>query len=769
MYSYSFDETTGGIILNSTPTAFSKEPRPVFADELDILGFDEFWTYDKQNEVPYMWAESVNYWYRGKHVAKLKGGDLYHKPEIIITTNEDGKTIELEPAGGRLKPIDIEGMIRANDDIMDIVEGTAVKKIVKAYEKYKSKVDVFHVAFSGGKDSEVLLDLVGKALPKKSFVVVFGDTGMEFPDTYSVVDEIEEKCRKEGIPFFRSESHYSPLESWELFGPPARVLRWCCSVHKSAPQTLKLRSITGKDNYVGLDFVGVRKYESSARSEYQYENYGKKQKGQYSFNAILDWTSAEIWLYIFRNKLPINGAYKKGNSRAGCLFCPMGGGKGDYIQYSSYKQNIEPYIETIKRLNKRHKGDEASLVTYLSSGGWNARKNGRDLTISDTHYIESVENGKCRLTVINPRTDWKQWIKTIGEDPFPYTISGTKDGYIVEFDASMAKAKPTAVKLFKQVFKKSAYCQGCRVCESNCRTGCISFEYGLEIAGCIHCGQCHDIDDGCLVYHSLRTSIGGGKMKEGSINSFANHAPKVEWVRDYFEQGDEYWDANGLGPNQVPMFKRFLREAGIIDDKSAKTYLFEIIQLLGTESSTSWGLIVSNLAYNPQFKWYIQNLDIGSFYSREHVSEMLMGEGVSKNDSTSIINAFKRFCELPIGTSLSWGSTIEKGRQIDSLFRTKCIVPDNRVILYSLVRFADKCNDFREFTLAWLMNEGIERVGVSPTRIFGLDYDEMRNALSGLSARYPDFIDATFTNDLEKITIKEKTPEDVLELFKEEE
>ena len=34
MYTYSYDEETGGILLNTTPTVFSKEPRPVYADEL---------------------------------------------------------------------------------------------------------------------------------------------------------------------------------------------------------------------------------------------------------------------------------------------------------------------------------------------------------------------------------------------------------------------------------------------------------------------------------------------------------------------------------------------------------------------------------------------------------------------------------------------------------------------------------------------------------------------------------------------------------------
>ena len=36
MYSYTFDCETGGLLLNSTPTVFSKEPRPVYAAELDM-------------------------------------------------------------------------------------------------------------------------------------------------------------------------------------------------------------------------------------------------------------------------------------------------------------------------------------------------------------------------------------------------------------------------------------------------------------------------------------------------------------------------------------------------------------------------------------------------------------------------------------------------------------------------------------------------------------------------------------------------------------
>ena len=767
MYSYTYDEETGGILLNTSPTNFSKEPRPVYASELDILGFDKYWNYEKQDDVPYMWAESVQYWYRGKPVARLKGGNLYEAPEIVILNDEEGNPIFPEKNNGYLKPIDLNKMAEKNREMMEIIEATTVKKIVNVYEKYKSKLDVFHVAFSGGKDSEVLLDLVKKALPKKSFVVVFGDTGMEFPDTYRLIEKIRNQCTEEDIPFYTSRSHFKPNESWKLFGPPARVLRWCCSVHKSTPQTLKLREVTGKNDYVGLDFVGVRKHESTTRSKYDYENFGKKQKGQYSHNSILDWTSAEIWLYLFIHNLPINETYKKGNSRAGCLFCPMGGGRGDFLQRTSYKKEVDEYIDLIKSMNSRHRDDDKALESYVSNGGWNARKNGRDLSLDGTKYKDEIKDGNIIITVKKPSTDWREWIKTLGDLPFAYKYNETKDGYQIILKESLKRKYPKEIKRFKQVFHKAAYCVGCKVCETNCRNGCISFKNGLQIIDCKHCGECHEIDSGCLAYHSLHTSS-GGNMKKGSINSFANHAPKMEWVREFFDMKDDFWELNSLGPNQVPMFKRFLRESGLIDKDAKTTDLVDIVESIGWESNNAWGIIVANLAYNTQFRWYIENLEPGVFYQRDNISDILIGEGVSKNDATSIINAFRRFCELPIGMALNWGCVIESGRKIDSLSRMKCVLTDYRVILYSIYIFAEKCNNYKEFSLAWMMNDSIERDGVSPAKIFGFDYEEMKSLLMGLSSKYPEYINASFTNDLDKISLTEKTSLDVINLFKEE-
>ena len=65
--------------------------------------------------------------------------------------------------------------------------------------EYQTKVDVFYVAFSGGKDSVVTLDLVQRALPHNKFKVLFGDTGMEFPDTYIAVNAVEKHCKEQEI------------------------------------------------------------------------------------------------------------------------------------------------------------------------------------------------------------------------------------------------------------------------------------------------------------------------------------------------------------------------------------------------------------------------------------------------------------------------------------------------------------------------------------------------------------------------------------------
>lgn len=394
--------------------------------------------------------------------------------------------------------------------------------------------------------------------------------------------------------------------------------------------------------------------------------------------------------------------------------------------------------------------------------------------MGEVRYQETIKNGKMQIEVTAPKTDWKEWIKTIGKIPFQFEIAEKENGYLITYNANIPKIYPQEIRKFRQVFKKAAYCVGCKVCETNCRNGRIKFDNGkVHITDCIHCGMCHDIDDGCLAYHSLRPPTGGGSMRKESLNSFANHAPKPEWVQQFFDLGNDYWDSGSNTLNkdhQVPMFKKFLRSCGLIDEQGNTTSLFNIVSSpnYGWQSGTTWGLALSNFAYNAQCKWFIMNMDIGIYYDRSHISDMLIAEGVKKNDATSIINAFKRFCKLPLGTVFNFGYVEEKGRQINSLCRTKCMISDNRIVLYALYIFAEKCNLDREFNISYLYDESVERDGVSPVRIFGLyDEEELKSILLGLSSAYPEFINATFTNDLQTITLRDKTSSDVLSLFEE--
>lgn len=249
-----------------------------------------------------------------------------------------------------------------------------------------------------------------------------------------------------------------------------------------------------------------------------------------------------------------------------------------------------------------------------------------------------------------------------------------------------------------------------------------------------------------------------------SLNTMSNHAPKTEWFKNLFEKGNDFFGDHGLGPEQISFFKRFLKNAGIADRDSLLPFA-DIIISLGWDSDTAMGLIYINLVNeNPTVEWYVSNLEVGRVYERKTVENMLISFDVKPPVAKSICGAFKRLTETPLGTKLNFGYVSDDG----DLARTVCSISDPRVILYALYKFAEKCNDYKEFTLNTLLSDNIERDGVSPTRIFGLNREAMIPLLIGLSGKYPEFINATFTNDLDKISLKDdKTSEDVLELFKE--
>jgi phosphoadenosine phosphosulfate reductase len=413
------------------------------------------------------------------------------------------------------------------------------------------------------------------------------------------------------------------------------------------------------------------------------------------------------------------------------------------------------------------------------NGGWGARKNGRDLKNNKFRCVENTTKGFITITATEPSADWKEWMKTLGmltatETGYTVRFEGqeiafdfrnTPNGYVVSIPERMAIDNPRFIRLFKQVFRKAVYCSACRVCETNCRNGCIKFINGkLSITNCVHCYQCHMIDSGCLLFHSLRHPQGGGNGMK-SLNSFADHAPKRDWLVSFFELKEDFFTEHTLGPMMYDMFRRFLRDAGL-NEKNHFTGFAQLIDDIGWETDTALGLMLVNLAMeNPQIAWYITNMDIGYFYERSQIEDMLVALEVKPKDAKSITKAFKRIVETPFGTTLNFGYVTDD----DDMVRSKCSISDNRVVLYALYKFAEKCNLDKEFSVSYLMDETVERAGVSPIRIFGLyDEEELKSILLGLSSAYPEFINATFTNDLQTVTLRDKTSDDVLNLFREE-
>lgn len=809
MYAYEWDSSTGGYILTPMPLAFSKEPRPVYYKELDILGFDKYWDYDKNDSFPYMWAEANNYYYRGRLVAKTKGGSLYTPPELVLIEDP-------EPEGYPLRFVDIPAMVDKNRQLMEQLVQETIKKIYNTFIEYQDKVDVFYVAFSGGKDSVVALDLVQRALPHNCFKVLFGDTGMEFPDTYETVEKIKQICAEEKIEFLQAKSKLKPENTWQIFGPPAVTIRWCCSVHKTTPQIMQLREVLQKPDFTGMAFTGVRGDESLSRSEYDAISYGGKHSGQYSCHPILEWNTAELFLYIYENGLTFNNAYKKGNTRAGCLVCPMSQGKHDYMKYKNYPDNTDLFINKIITTSGKNFSKE-NYDRFVEQGYWRTRKSGRELNFGHDKHVFEIVKGQNVITVQKKNEYWKEWAKTIGqvtslgdgEFSIAYegksyairTISTQEGGEQFTFpNIENSKSDIKFLSLFKSVIIKSVYCVNCGYCAAECKSGCIDMANGVHISNqCKHCFSCHDIYSHCLRYNSIKNRI-GAKVMTG-LDRYYSFGIKENWLRVYFdyEGTSSFWKSDGDGevPNKKKdAFLNFVKDAGLVDeDKSLKGKEYKYIKYkpnkfaekmfsLGVDDESMWVYLMCNLVYaedSEEFRWFIKNIPFSETSTPESIKLRL--DEVMENDKSglgkrNICDALKSFLiKTPFGKQLGLGSVIDYEEKVSSNGRETITLnyfvrgswknPDEKVILYALYKFAEACGNYRQFTLTRLLDTSVESAGISPTQIFGLNRETMEKILNGLTFNYSDLIEARFTLGLDNITLKsDKTANEILnELF----
>jgi phosphoadenosine phosphosulfate reductase len=252
------------------------------------------------------------------------------------------------------------------------------------------------------------------------------------------------------------------------------------------------------------------------------------------------------------------------------------------------------------------------------------------------------------------------------------------------------------------------------------------------------------------------------------INKYLSVGVDANWISSYI-------DDNSFEPGnrKTDVMYGFMADAGIVS-KRKLTSFGELVTRLGTNEINTWALMLCNLVYTPAFGWYVKNIPFNETYYERQL-DIDMGEDTTKKAKGEFWNGFKTiidtneaFKEIGLGIpdiTVKQTSSGEK-KSMNSLIRRPWQSPDPRVILYSLYKFAEACGEYYHFTLRRLLDHDIDSNGISPTQIFGIDGDSMQQILIGLSINYPDFINASFTLDLDKIDLERtKNSQNVLELF----
>ncbi|MFA5049345.1 MAG: phosphoadenosine phosphosulfate reductase family protein [Patescibacteria group bacterium] len=178
----------------------------------------------------------------------------------------------------------------------------------------------YYVAFSGGKDSIVVYDLVKRSGVKH--FVYYSCTGIDPPE---VVHFIKQNY-SEVIFVKPDESFYDGIIR---HGLPTIFKRWCCRL---------LKEISLKKIPLANRIMGIREEESSKRKKRGRISTIKSQKVTH-YKPIFHWNEYHIWDYIEKYNLKYPSLYDEGFNRIGCVVCPFHSSK----EKEKYKSRW-PYI-----------------------------------------------------------------------------------------------------------------------------------------------------------------------------------------------------------------------------------------------------------------------------------------------------------------------------------------------------------------------------------------------------------------------------------------
>ncbi|MGD1209863.1 MAG: DNA phosphorothioation system sulfurtransferase DndC [Candidatus Acidiferrales bacterium] len=203
------------------------------------------------------------------------------------------------------------------------------------------------IAYSGGKDSTAVLQLVWSSLDSlkssqrtKSVEIAYVDTGMEHP-AYSemltgTLFKIEKAANAQRMPF--NVHILAPLLKHRYFvavigrgyAPPTHWFRWCTKDMRIRPMTQFIKDTISLHSQVVI-VLGLRRSESQSRSATLAKySRGKPFQGAYgslkratAFTPIEDFATEEVWQFLMTSKCP----WGDGNRELSRLYTLASGGE----------------------------------------------------------------------------------------------------------------------------------------------------------------------------------------------------------------------------------------------------------------------------------------------------------------------------------------------------------------------------------------------------------------------------------------------------------
>jgi len=203
----------------------------------------------------------------------------------------------------------------------------------------------YYVAFSGGKDSIVILDLVKRSGVK--YDAHYNFTSVDPPELTKFIRE-----NYPDVEWRRPEKTMFQLIVKHGF-LPTRKMRYCCS---------ELKEAGGEGRFV---LLGIRWAESYGRSKRKMVEACFKNNRTFHERPIIDWTDKDVWDYIKSNNLSYPALYDEGWKRIGCVMCPMAGTAQMLKHEKRWPQIAKAYKNSaIKAVEKRKKDGKLKETNF---------------------------------------------------------------------------------------------------------------------------------------------------------------------------------------------------------------------------------------------------------------------------------------------------------------------------------------------------------------------------------------------------------------------